>query len=330
MKKYQIRIWKPEEYAYPLAFGFIPSVTYYLHEDSLEKGTPRRPFILIVPGGAYCLASPSEAEIVAHTFFEKGWQAGVLTYTTNLLQTEPLRDQPRRDLCRAIRIIRADSARLGTEPDRIVICGFSAGGHLAADVCVHAEETEDDSPLYAAVSAVPDAAILGYPVITTGQYAHRGSFRSLFGDSPTEEELRKASLELEVHPDVPPCFLWATEDDQSVPVQNTKLFAAALKEAGVPCEMRIFPHGNHGMSVATEEWAAQNYGEPYTLEQTLRLMEAVDSGRVEVPEAMRQAFTEAAGRAMGGKVKSEKIASAEVAVWPDLADKWLRGQLGID
>ncbi len=330
MKKYQIRIWKPEEYSYPLAFGFIPSLTFYLHEDSPEQGTSGRPFILIVPGGAYCLVSPSEGEIVAKTFYEKGWQAGVLTYTTNLLIKEPLRDQPRRDLCRAMRLIRADSRQLGADPDRLALCGFSAGGHLCADVCIRGDETPDDLPAYAGLSPVPDAAVLSYPVITSGEYGHKDSFRALLGRDASEEELRAASLELQVHPGVPPCFLWATEDDQSVSVQNTRLFAQALREAGVPCEMHIFSHGVHGSSVATEEWAAEHYGEPYTLEQTLRLMEAVDSGRVEVPSGMKQALAEAGHRAQGGKTSKKREPNPEVAVWPDLADRWLREQLWME
>ena len=242
---------------------------------------------------------------------------------------EPLRDQPRKDLCRAIRILRADSAQLGTEPDRIAVCGFSAGGHLCAEVCVRGEEIEEERPLYAAHSPVPDAAVLCYPVINTGKYAHRDSIRALLGRKPSEEELRAASPELHVHPGVPPCFLWATEDDQSVPVENTKLFASALEAAGVPHELHLFPHGSHGLSVATDEWEAQHYGEPYTLEQTLRIMEAVDSGQLEISSGMRQVLTEAAGRAMGGKSRNIKIANPEVAVWPDLADRWLREQFGL-
>ena len=319
MKKYQIRIWSPEEYPYPLAFGFIPSLTFYLHEEA-----ERRPMMLVVPGGGYGFVSPAEGEIVARAFYEKGWQAAVLTYTTDLLHLSPVLDQARKDLCRAMRILRSSAGRIGTDPDAIALCGFSAGGHLCADVCINGEDVPDRDRLYDAVSPRPDAAVLCYPVITSGKYAHQGSFIALLGRDASKEALEAVSLEKHVHPDVPPCFLWATEDDGSVPVQNTYLFAEALEKAGVPHEMHTFPHGRHGLSLANETWAEERYGEPYTLEQTMRLIEAVDRGQVQVPEAFEEVFEEMGVRAKGGNTGKDRVPQPDVAQWPDMADRWLR------
>ena len=81
MRKEKLTLWKPEEYTYPMAMGFIPNIMTYIHDED----TQIRPVIIVVPGGGYCVVSPTEAEIVALDFYEKGYNAFVLTYTTNLL-----------------------------------------------------------------------------------------------------------------------------------------------------------------------------------------------------------------------------------------------------
>lgn len=127
MKKETYRIWREEEYSYPMAYGFLPKITAYLHEDGKARGG-----ILVVPGGAYMAVSPTEGELVALKFYEMGYQTFVLTYTTNLLQMEPLKMQPLRDISRAVRYIRKKGEDFAIADGRIAVCGFSAGGHLSA------------------------------------------------------------------------------------------------------------------------------------------------------------------------------------------------------
>ena len=163
MKTIRFSIWEDGEYTWSQGYGFVPFLTGYLHEDNKE-----RPCVLVVPGGAYYIASPTEAGIVALDFYHKGYQTFVLTYTTNLLGTIPLKDQPMRDLARAVRIVRSRSKEYGIKPDCIATCGFSAGGHLTASEGVHYNDIEEKNPLYSNVSARPDAMLLCYPVITSG------------------------------------------------------------------------------------------------------------------------------------------------------------------
>ena len=87
-----IRLWENGEYSYPLACGFVPNLVSYIHED--EK---IRPCMIIVPGGGYRFVSQREGEIVARTFYDKGYNTFVLTYTTDLTMTEPLKEQPMKD-----------------------------------------------------------------------------------------------------------------------------------------------------------------------------------------------------------------------------------------
>ena len=99
----------------------------------------------------------------------------------------------------------------------------------------------------------PDGMILAYPVITSGEFAHRGSFNNLIGDPQSEKLLYKLSLENSVGEHTPPAFIWHTLTDQSVPVENSLIFATAMKNANIPFELHIYPDGPHGLSLGTRE-----------------------------------------------------------------------------
>lgn len=98
----------------------------------------------------------------------------------------------------------------------------------------------------------PNAVILGYPVITAGEFAHRGSFVQLAGGEDAAAQ-QVFTLEDKVTSDTPPVFVWHTMEDKTVPVENTLLLLAALRRAGVPCEAHLFEKGAHGTSISTAE-----------------------------------------------------------------------------
>lgn len=223
------------EYQYPRAGEFLPNITTYLHEDD-----EIRPAMLVVPGGGYAIVSPTEGEIVAKRFFEAGYQAFVLTYTTNVFKLEPLHRQPLEDISRAVRCIRKNAEEWHVQSDRIVCCGFSAGAHLVGSLAVHYKEQEAEQEPWKGISNRPDAVILCYPVITSGEKAHRESFEFLLGQDASEKQLAWASLENHVTADTPPAFLWHTITDELVPVENSILYAKACHKAGVSCELHLF------------------------------------------------------------------------------------------
>ena len=321
-------IWREWEYSYPAAYGFRPIIVSYIHEDKKV-----RPCMLVVPGGGYRYVSSTEADPVARTFYAAGYNVFVLAYTVNYLD-EPLKLQPLMDIARAVRIIRYHAEKCSVDPDKMAVCGFSAGAHLCASLCVHYSDISDPDPKYAPISARPDAAVLGYPVITSGEYAHKDSFTALLGADAGEKELEYMSLEKHVTGDMPPCFLWQTASDESVPVENSYLFAMACRKAGVPFAHHVFSEGIHGMSVATEEWLEGCYGTPYTLEQIDRLTEAIEQGATPYPtekaEEIRTAFS---GKRDGGKKWDPEIKQwlkgilDEVGMWTKLAEKWLEDRL---
>lgn len=314
-------LWKQGEYSYPAAFGFIPNITTFIHDEDDKK----RPGIIVVPGGGYRVVSPTEGEIVARKFYQKGYQAFVCTYTTNLLGAATLYDQPLKDLSRAVRFVRKMAEEFRVNSNQLVICGFSAGGHLCGSLCVHFEDVSD--PEYEGISNRPDAAILSYPVITSGEYAHRDSFTALLGENPTEEQLTYASLEKQVKSNTPPCFLWQTATDELVPVENSYLMARALHKQGIPYAHHVFSSGKHGLSLANEAWANGEYGETDTMEQINRMVQCIKDGSLELPEPAKQQILESFDydEETGREKLKGNIPSEEVAVWPVLADMWLKG-----
>lgn len=231
----------------------------FIAKESERYSIKKRPFILICPGGGYHGCSPREAEPVARAYMAKGYNAGILYYSVKE-NTESLYNgdidvaKPHYEVAKSICIIRDNAEKWNIEKDKIAVIGFSAGGHLAGCSSI----LWNDKKLLKVLNCEegynrPDAAILSYPVITSGEKAHRGSFVNLLGDFSTEENLERYSLEKQVDSSCPPTFIWHTSEDNCVPVENSTYLATALAGAGVKFEMHIFPNGTHGMSLATRE-----------------------------------------------------------------------------
>ena len=325
MKTFVEKIWEAGEYNYAAAYGFEPNIHGYLHDED----TTARDGIIIVPGGGYCMCVPAEAEIVAKAFYERGMNAFVLTYTTDITMSVPLRKQPLNDVARAVRFVRSRSAEYSLT-NKLIINGGSAGAHVCGSLVVHFDDVPDTNPKYKDVSARPDGAILNYPVITTGEYTHIYSVWALVGQNASQEDLDYFSLEKNVKPDTPPCFIWQTATDDLVPVENSYLFAKALKEKGVPFAHYVFPAGFHGLSVATEDFFSGNFGEPYTMEQVDRAVKAVKEGKgVNVSDERRKEleiqFSDDAPKPPTPPETPAQMAEKfrDVAMWPDLAMVWI-------
>ncbi len=318
-------LWEPPEYSYPMSGGFVPFVKSYVHPDPST-----RPAMLVVPGGGYCFVAPSEGEPVARKFYDAGYNAFVLTYTVNPLSSCPLYMQPLKDISRAVRFIRKSAADFRVHAQKLAVCGFSAGGHLCASLCVHWQDVSDPDPSYHRYSNRPDAAILSYPVITAGEKAHRGSFVALLGENAAPEQLEYMSLEKQVDQNTPPCFLWQTAADDAVPVENSYLFAEACHAAHVEYAHHVFTRGGHGLSLADSAWLRGEHGEPYTTQQLVMLRDKAKAGDLAgvAPDAFDGFFAPPGEMDPSQREKLER-ACAVVRVWPQLAIAWLADQLAL-
>lgn len=218
-------------------------------ETFILDGSKKRSAILICPGGGYEFTSEREAEPIALQFNSSGYHAFVLHYSV----APKKHPQPLLDVSRAMCIIRKNACEWNIDPNKITVCGFSAGGHLAASLGVHWEKTYLDVPGVEIGMNAPNALILCYPVITSGKFAHRGSFNNLLGNNPDKKLLEEMSLEKHVNKKLPPTFIWHTLEDIAVPVENSLFFIQEMLKKNISFEFHVYPEGPHGLSLATEE-----------------------------------------------------------------------------
>ena len=227
-------------------------ISAWLHDEngSHELAQRKYPAIIICPGGAYQFVSDREDEPVAMPFIAAGYNTLILRYD---LSEGTSGFRPLCQLADTIRMVRKHAEEWFTKPDRIAVCGFSAGGHLAASLGVWYDDPVFTEVYGKADNLRPDAMILGYPVITADEFAHVGSIENVSGSVAGTEEYRRFGLEQYVSDQTPPTFLWHTASDQAVPVENSLKMAEALSRHHVPYELHILPEGAHGMSVCTHE-----------------------------------------------------------------------------
>ena len=218
-------------------------LTLYL----LETDKPL-PCVVIFPGGAYGGRAAHEGVDIARFFNTRGIHAAVVEY-----RVEPNRyPAPVADAQRAVRTIRANATAWGIAPNRIVTCGFSAGGHLAAAEMLLPDvySTSYEGDAIDREDLRPNGAILCYPVISVSEdFGHVGSGKNLLGDR-YEQEKENFHLEKYITEQTPPVFLWHTSNDGSVNVKNSLIFGECLRDCGVQFEMHIFPNGKHGLGLA--------------------------------------------------------------------------------
>ena len=228
--------------------SFDAYATTYLIESNSEIKNRRRPVVIICPGGAYMSISDREGEPIALRFLAEGYHAIVLHYSVYPNATYPT---ALLELGRVVSMLREKSDEWLIDKDKIVLMGFSAGGHLAASYsCFWTKDFILRSLSCKREELMPNALILGYPVITS-EHTLGGSFRHLLGDK-YDELLEEMSLEKQVNTDNPPTFMWHTVTDEAVSYKNSVLFEAALKEKGVSAQLHLYPEGMHGLALANE------------------------------------------------------------------------------
>jgi len=228
-----------------------PALTIYMPPNT----TGPMAAVIVAPGGSYARLSMNlEGRAPANYLNTLGIAAFVLRYRLGPRYHHPIELG---DAQRAIRTVRAHAAEWHIAPDRIGIMGFSAGGHLASTVSTHFDAAGPDAadPIDR-VSSRPDFAVLGYPVISFVEpWAHQGSKTNLLGDSPDAAVARGLSSETQVTASTPPTFIYHTNADTVVPVENAVAYFLALRRAGVPAEMHVFRNGAHGSGLAQQDQA---------------------------------------------------------------------------
>ncbi|MBE6885468.1 MAG: alpha/beta hydrolase [Ruminococcaceae bacterium] len=232
------------------ASDFAPSISCYIPEilSSAKREEPRKA-VIVCPGGAYVMRSDREGEPIALAFAAAGMAAFVLNYSV-VPATYP---QALCEAAEAVALVRSHAEEWQIDPKGILVCGFSAGGHLAGSIGTLWDRPEITEALGGKSEDYrPDGMILSYPVISWGEYADGDSIQNLLGEAFSEERAERVSLEKWVTEKTPPAFLWHTASDEAVPVQNSLLYAMAMAKCGNRVELHIYPDGPHGLALSNE------------------------------------------------------------------------------
>lgn len=225
----------------------------YILGDVMDGARNRKtPLVLICPGGGYAMTSNREAEPIALQFNSMGYQAAVLRYSC----APAVYPTALCEVAQSVKLIREHAEDWNVDAEKIIVMGFSAGGHLAASYGVFwneswlTEKMQCDKQLLK-----PNGLVLCYPVISSKEeIAHQDSIKNLLGESYPEMK-EQVSLEDKVGKHTPKTFLWHTFTDPVVPFWNSFRFAEALGKAGAPMEYHLYPQGGHGLSLANEQTA---------------------------------------------------------------------------
>ena len=264
------------------------SLTTYVLDDSIETLNGKsRPAVIICPGGGFFTCSDREAEPIAMYFVSLGYHAFVLRYTTyfsdtlemsDLLKTLPKKENtiyPKqiRELGQAMLLIRKNALKWHVDTERIGVCGFSAGGHVAA-----LYSTEFNEPVLTDYLGVdkndlrPAFGILGYPItdyhlldadlekrknnLTDYHFMTASNIVTCGTEIPDKELETKLSPVDHVDSETPPFFIWTTATDPLVNPLHSLELASILAQNNISYEIHIFDQGSHGLSLASQAAAS--------------------------------------------------------------------------
>ena len=209
--------------------------------------------VLIFPGGGYYFCSEREAEPVALAYLAAGFNTFVLDYSvTNKEGIGEKFPTQLIEAAMAMKFIRDNAEKFHIDPKYVFVNGYSAGGHLAASLgTLYNSEYVTSAIDMPENYARPTGMVLSYPVITSGKYAHKGSFVYLLHEDKNDPEKRlEVSLETRVTKDTVPAFIWHTMTDEGVNPASTLEYAKRLQELSINYELHIYPIGRHGLGLA--------------------------------------------------------------------------------
>lgn len=208
-----------------------PTMTVYS-----PAGTNTGAAVVVFPGGGYnILAIDLEGTEACDWLTSRGITCVLLKYRVPCVKTGPYRDcrTALEDAQRTVGLVRFHAEQWHIDPHKIGVLGFSAGGHMVAALSTHFEKR-----LYARVDSAdaescrPDFAIALYP-----------------GHLAVPERDFALNPDIRVTNRTPPTFLLQAEDDPVDPVENSIVYHAALRNAGVPVELHLYVKGGHAFGL---------------------------------------------------------------------------------
>ncbi len=247
----------------------IPTLTVYLPTPEAATGAA----MVVCPGGGYGALADHEGSAYARWLNSQGITGFVLKY--RLGSDGYHHPAMLNDAAHAIRTVRARAAEWQVDAQRVGIIGSSAGGHLASTTITHWDRGNPNAAsTIERQSSRPDLAILCYSVISmSNEFTHKGSRNNLLGTNQSPALLRELSAELQVNQETPPCFIWSTLEDSTVPVENSLMLAAALRRVGVTFDLHVYERGPHGIGLGVRHYSPEARLHPWTYDCAFWLRE---------------------------------------------------------
>ncbi|MCI9449613.1 MAG: alpha/beta hydrolase [Clostridiales bacterium] len=212
--------------------------------------------VIVCAGGSYEMRADHEGGDVAEMYANAGISSFVLNYRVKPYHHPAITE----DISRAVRWVRCHADEYNIDPEKIAVCGFSAGGHLATYAATHFDYGKTEGDEVDRVSSRPNAAVLCYPVVSLlPPNTHLLSRHNLLGDRPDENMLaHDFSGEFSITRETPPMFMWHNADDRATNPENSLNLAAALSAGNISFELHIFPSGGHGVGLANGVGITEN------------------------------------------------------------------------
>lgn len=240
------------------------TLTAYIQDSTIEYSMNcSRPAVILCPGGAFLGITEKEAEPVALRFLSEGYHAFVLRYSIGAdMARFPA---PFIDAAKAVMLVRENAGRWGINPDKISLCGFSAGGYVAMVLAATWQEDYLSNALKADNHLFkPNALLLGYPLLDLHQFMinHMEKsqemktllemiFTAVYGTAnPSKQLMEEWTYKNRLTSHMPPTYLWTTAEDSLVGVEESLEFIKVLAAHQIPYEFHIFEKGAHGLSLA--------------------------------------------------------------------------------
>ncbi|MGC6767491.1 alpha/beta hydrolase [Enterococcus sp. LJL128] len=237
---------------------------YLLHNSQEYNVGKKRPAVIICPGGGYAFTSDREAETIALKFNSMGLNSIVLWYTTG----DTVKNIPNNALIEAaqtVAYVRSHADEWLIDKENIIICGFSAGGHLALQLATRWNDPQLLKTLKMTKENIRvNLAVTGYPLVYQKAFQKdelgfgvdlikqplTANERYFGMEQPSEDAVRQMNILCSVNKETPPMFVWHTTEDKLVDVAHSLKLGLALRESGVPFELHIFEKGEHGLALA--------------------------------------------------------------------------------
>ncbi|HCP64943.1 MAG TPA: alpha/beta hydrolase [Hyphomonadaceae bacterium] len=236
-------------------FNLVDRAAHNVVTPNLSLFRPKKPngaAILIIPGGGYSwVVIDKEGYEGAKRFAAVGYTVYVLRHRLPHQGWVAGPDTPLQDTQRAMRLIRSRAGQDGIQANKVMVMGFSAGGHVAGSLALKFDQVITPSrDGVDALSAKPDLAVLMYPVVTmTEPFRHPKSRENMIGLTPSPAAIAAYSLETNMRADAPPLFILHAEDDPAVPVENALLLHEAARRSKVSVTLHLFEKGGHGFGL---------------------------------------------------------------------------------